>query len=83
MIIQSVNQKARNMKSDNKLTLNGVDYVKASSIGATPTVKQIVVLDRGWIVVGDISKKGDYLNVKTDDKDVFVTITGYYIPVTE
>ena len=49
--------------NNKEITVNGVDYVLADSVAATPTTKQIVVLDRGWVVVGDVFKKGDYLNI--------------------
>jgi len=42
-----------------KLTLNGVDYVRADSI--TPPVPNgnrcVVVVDRGWIFAGDVTEK--------------------------
>ena len=51
------------MKADNKITVNGTEYIKADAVSVAPTKKQILVLDRGWIVVGDVSKSGDYFNV--------------------
>ena len=37
------------------VTFNGETYVKQGSqvVDTTPTVKQIVVADRGWVFVGD------------------------------
>jgi hypothetical protein len=49
---------------EKEIQINGEQYVLKSSIkNSKPTTKQIAVLDRGWIVVGDISKSGDYLNI--------------------
>ena len=45
--------------SDSKtISINNVQYVRANSVQQKPTKKQIVVLQRGWIVVGDVSKDG-------------------------
>ncbi len=33
----------------------------APTMGAPDTVKQIVVLQRGWVVVGDVAQDGDQL----------------------
>lgn len=38
-----------------KLSINGVDYVRADEVSLAPSSKQIVVLQRGWVVVGDVS----------------------------
>jgi hypothetical protein len=39
-------------------------YVRADSVDVKPTKKQIVVLQRGWVVVGDISR---------DEKEVSIS----------
>lgn len=41
------------------ITLDGVDYVRADQVSVEPTVKQIVVGQRGWIFVGDVSEDGE------------------------
>ena len=47
------------------ITLNGIEYIPASEAGpAAPTSRQIVVLQRGWIVVGDVSRDGDDLIIQ-------------------
>ena len=42
-----------------EITLDGVEYVRADQVGVEPTVKQIVVGQRGWVFVGDVSEDGD------------------------
>ena len=42
-----------------KITINDEVYVLAKDVEVTPTTKQIVILNRGWCVVGDYSEKGD------------------------
>lgn len=42
------------------ITINGVDDIPVSEAGPTPeTKKQILVLQRGWIFIGDLTKDGD------------------------
>jgi hypothetical protein len=43
------------------ITIDGEVYVAKKDIKnkITPSKKQIVILNRGWIVVGDYSEKGD------------------------
>ena len=38
------------------LMIDDVEYVRADSVDVKETKKQIVVLQRGWIVVGDVEK---------------------------
>jgi len=40
----------------NTLKIDEVEYVRADSVKVAPTTKQIVVLQRGWIIVGDVEK---------------------------
>ena len=42
----------------NKITLDGVDYVRADQVSVEPSEKQIVVGQRGWVFVGDVSESG-------------------------
>jgi hypothetical protein len=42
----------------NKVTINGVEYVRADSIPSVSKVtgkRAVVVLDRGWIYAGDVT----------------------------
>lgn len=48
--------------TNNTITVNGVDYVRADSIQqAAPKGSKIriVILQRGWVAIGYYSKKGD------------------------
>ena len=51
------------MSESKNITINGVHYVRADSVQQKPTKKQIVVLQRGWIVVGDVSKDGQEVTI--------------------
>jgi hypothetical protein len=44
---------------ENKLTLNGVDYVRADSVPApAPSgTRAVIVVDRGWIFAGDVTRE--------------------------
>lgn len=44
---------------ENKLTLNGVDYVRADSVSApAPSgTRAVIVVDRGWIFAGDVTRE--------------------------
>lgn len=42
------------------IKINGKTY---KAVNADSTKKQILVLQRGWVIVGDVTKKGDYLTV--------------------
>lgn len=45
---------------DNTITLNGIDYIPASEAGPkVESSKSIVILQRGWIFIGDLSKNGE------------------------
>ena len=46
------------------IIVDGQQYVCADSVKAEPTQKQIVVLQRGWVVVGDISKSETEVKIK-------------------
>lgn len=42
------------------ITINGVDYIPVSEAGPRhSTKKQILVLQRGWIFIGDLAKDGE------------------------
>lgn len=38
------------------IMIDEVKYVRADSAKVVPTKKQIVVLQRGWVVIGDVEK---------------------------
>ena len=42
-----------------EITLDGVAYVRADQVSTEATEKQIVVGQRGWVFVGDVSEDGD------------------------
>ena len=42
------------------IEINGEQYRKVDNINSK---KQIVVLQRGWVIVGDVSQEGDYLTI--------------------
>lgn len=43
--------------------IDDVEYVRADSVDIKPTHKQIFVLQRGWVVIGDQSKDGQCFNL--------------------
>jgi len=44
------------MTKPNVISIDGTDYVRADSVPTPPTGdKKIVVLQRGWVVIGDHS----------------------------
>lgn len=45
----------------NTITVNGVEYTEASAITKDPSPVQIVVAQRGWVIVGRTEKIGDEL----------------------
>ena len=45
---------------ENIIEINGEKYRKIDACGSK---KQIVVLQRGWVIVGDVSQNGDYLTI--------------------
>ncbi len=44
------------MAKPTTLKIDEVEYVRADSVEVVPTTKQIVVLQRGWVVIGDVEK---------------------------
>ena len=44
------------MNKPETMMIDEVKYIRADNIDVKPTRKQIVVLHRGWIVIGDVSK---------------------------
>lgn len=40
------------------ITINGVEYIKASEVKPRPTgTRAVVVVDRGWIFAGDVTRE--------------------------
>jgi len=53
-----INGESKMEKSINTITVNGVDYVRADQVQKTPVGNRaVVVVDRGWIFAGDITRK--------------------------
>ena len=46
------------------MMIDEVKYVRADNIDVKPTTKQIVVLQRGWIVIGDVNKSENEVTIK-------------------
>ena len=44
------------MTQPKTITIDDTQYVRADSVSVAATKKQIVVLQRGWVVVGDVEK---------------------------
>ena len=42
---------------------DGAEYIRADLTEVKPTTKQIIVLQRGWIVVGDVEKTETEVNI--------------------
>ena len=53
------------MTTVNTISINDVLYVRADSITepVKPTKKQIVVLQRGWVVIGDVEKSAEEIKI--------------------
>jgi len=51
-----------------KISLNGVDYVRADSVTIPEGDTKIVILQRGWVMVGIFSKKDQ--NCKLENASV-------------
>lgn len=52
------------MANPESITIDSTRYVRADSVDVTPTEKQIVVLQRGWIVIGDVLSREGRVNYK-------------------
>ena len=49
------------MTASTSITLDGVAYVRADTITRAPSELKIVVLQRGWVVVGLVEEVDDHL----------------------
>lgn len=46
-----------------KVLIDGEEFVPLAEIELRPTVKQIVVLQRGWVVIGEVSRDGEDVTI--------------------
>lgn len=51
------------MSKPKTITIDEVEYIRADSVDVKPTTKQIVVLQRGWVVVGDVHKEENEVKI--------------------
>lgn len=51
------------MSEPKTMSINDVEYVRKDAANFVETKKQIVVLQRGWVVVGDIEKTESEVNI--------------------
>lgn len=55
------NQPAKEATMSSKITINGIDYVPAST---KPTgTRAVVVVDRGWIFAGDVTREAGRIRI--------------------
>ena len=47
------------MGKPNTIKIDDQEYVRADAVNIMPTKKQIFILQRGWIVVGDGAREGE------------------------
>ena len=52
------------MTEPKTMQINNVEYIRKDEADFKPTKKQIVVLQRGWVVVGDVEKTDLEVNIK-------------------
>ena len=45
------------MSNPQTIKIDNTEYIRADSISIKPSKKKIVILQRGWVVVGDFSKE--------------------------
>lgn len=51
------------MSKPETIKIDDVEYIRADSVDAKPTKKQIVVLQRGWVIVGDVHKTDEEVTI--------------------
>lgn len=51
------------MQQPKSISIDNVDYVRADSVNVAQTTKQIVVLQRGWVVIGDVEKTDSEIKI--------------------
>lgn len=52
------------MSKPETIKIDEVEYVRADSAKVAPSTKQIVILQRGWIVVGDVRKEANEFHIQ-------------------
>jgi len=52
------------MSNPTTIKIDNTEYVRSDQVSMAPTVKQIVVLQRGWVAIGDISQEGTTVIIK-------------------
>lgn len=52
------------MSKPQTIKIDEIEYVRADQVNIEPSTKQIVVLQRGWVVVGDVSKTETEVSIK-------------------
>lgn len=45
------------------MMIDDVKYIRADKVNVKPTTKQIVVLQRGWVVIGDVEKSENEVRI--------------------
>ena len=51
------------MSKPNTIKIDEVEYIRSDKVNAVPTTKQIIVLQRGWVVIGDVHKTETEVNI--------------------
>jgi len=51
------------MSQPKTIKIDNIEYVRSDSVSVAPTKKQIVVLQRGWVVVGDVEKTPEEVKI--------------------
>lgn len=51
------------MSEPKTISINEVQYVRADSVSVQPTEKRIVVLQRGWVVIGDVEESESQVKI--------------------
>ena len=51
------------MSKPNVIKIDEVEYIRADAIPMTPSKKRIVVLQRGWVVVGDVREEDNHVYI--------------------
>ena len=52
------------MSKPNTIKIDEIEYVRADQAPVKPSKKKIVILQRGWIVVGDFSQEGQHCTLE-------------------
>lgn len=55
--------KENTMTAPTTISIDSVDYIRADTIDRPPATTRIVVLQRGWVIVGHYHENGDEVTV--------------------